>query len=169
MKTENYQKIEITQSSNGYPKHIKPAYIGFNSYEEAEEFQNQFENSEICLFHKKDGWHFWENTGKMHRPLTYKNYLSDLGDNYNIYNEDQELERLKEMLSYCDDTNQMQTLIDNYNELLKKIKYDSDKDNIIILYENRFYDEVPENMMGYYHDTHSYSIGVLLNEETEED
>lgn len=169
MKTENYQKIEITQGSNGYPKNIKPAYIGFNSYEEAEEFKTQFENSEICLFHKKDGWHLWENKGKINRPLTYQNYLSDLGDNYNIYNEEQELEHLKEMLSYCDDTEQMQTLIDNYNELLKKIKYDSDKDNIIILYENRFYDEVPENLMGYYHDTHTYSIGVLLNEEPGED
>jgi len=165
-KVESLTTIEITYGMNGYPEGLGDnGVIGFRTFEDAEKFAEDWKG-EIVHFHSRDGWHFWEANGRAWSPYSAHDYLSDLGDDYNI--EDDTEDNIKAKL---------ESLIENYDgdlldligkmgklmELLKAVYYNYTGLNQYVISRNGEYCESIENaMMFYNHDTHKYAIGVLF-------
>ena len=164
MKTENtLTKIEITGGSNGYPEpHLGNALIDFDTFEEAQKFADA-NDTEVCLFHQRDGWHSWENQGTIYRPLTDSDLFDNMGENYYPYTKEDEAnyrERIAEM-SEDESLEDIKQAIENLIELKEEAEK-AGEDMIVIVYENRYYETIDRVMMSCNHDTHQYAIGVPL-------
>lgn len=73
-----------TTGTNGYPQNLKPAIIGFDSFEDAKELSREYDLRITTLF-KKDGWDLWvRNSNTTYEPLTPSS--TDFGDNFREYN-----------------------------------------------------------------------------------
>lgn len=55
---EMLELIETTDSNTGYPSHIEPALIGFDSWEQLKEVAEKYDLI-ICEFSRRDGWRLW--------------------------------------------------------------------------------------------------------------
>ncbi len=65
-KANDLEVIETTTGINDYPQNVKYAVIGFENYEQINDFINGFKiNGHPEIFTKKDGWRFWERTGNV--------------------------------------------------------------------------------------------------------
>ena len=54
----NLQTIDTTDKSNGYPSSTNFGIVGFSNFEAAENFAKKY-GLTTCLYHARDGWHFW--------------------------------------------------------------------------------------------------------------
>lgn len=50
--------ITTTSARNGYPQDLKTAIVGFDTFDEAEQFAKE-NDMELQIFHRHDGWQFW--------------------------------------------------------------------------------------------------------------
>jgi len=64
----NLKAIELTSGMNGYPKNVRPAVIGFETFDEA---LKAAENTDGCVsaFYQKYGWQLWEEDGTKNEPF----------------------------------------------------------------------------------------------------
>ena len=53
-----YQTIGTTTGKNGYPQELKYAIVGFDTFDEAQEFAGNHE-LELQIFHRHFGWQLW--------------------------------------------------------------------------------------------------------------
>jgi hypothetical protein len=146
-KINELTQIDITSGSNGYPDNIRIGYIGFDSFEEAEQFAKETKSRVRC-FHKRDGWTLYECKGDQFGPLTVDDYLKDLGDNYYPVDEESVCELLTEEKSKF--------------TILEKLQKASE-DQTVICHYGRYYDTVDNELMSYHKDTHTYVIGVEVD------
>lgn len=158
--------IETTISSNGYPNKIKPALVGFNSFQDAVDIANKY-NMEIQTFFKRDGWAlYYRNGNRTYEAIKPKE--SDFGDNFKSYIgnpytsfEDfyqQEGEYIRDEIkqyTYNQLQNHLSTLIRIYDEIELH-----DENDITITDGYQFYNFNIE-IMEYSYDTKNYIIGVI--------
>ena len=71
--------VETTSQANGYPSNLKYAYIGFETFEQAEEFANKF-NMELAILDKHNGWQLWHRGNTAWEAFHIDS--NDYGDNY---------------------------------------------------------------------------------------
>jgi len=64
-----HEIVEVTQGTNGYPKNLKKAVTGFDSFAEAEEFADLYDG-EVIEIAKKYGWQLWENRHRRYEAYT---------------------------------------------------------------------------------------------------
>lgn len=93
---DNLQAIEVTTGTNGYPRGLHGAVIGFDSYDEAEKVAKVY-GGEVVEFHRRDGWQLWESRGyafgaydiddimNLHEDID-EDYVSDMEYSYDIHN-----------------------------------------------------------------------------------
>jgi len=75
--------IETTTGLNGYPKDLKLAITGFETFEDARDLGDSM-GFDLCTFHKKSGWDLWYRTNLLsYKPLMPS--ADDFGDDYNNY------------------------------------------------------------------------------------
>lgn len=77
-----YYTIETTSNRNGYPTNLKEAVIGFETYEEAQEYARE-NGMEICSFFKKQGWDLWVREGYIANAFQLN--ASMFSDDYSHY------------------------------------------------------------------------------------
>lgn len=56
--------IETTSEASGYPRNLKKAIIGFDTFEEAQELADRY-GLTVREFTKRDGWQLWVRGGRM--------------------------------------------------------------------------------------------------------
>jgi hypothetical protein len=153
---------------SGYPRTSENKPItGFNKYSDAVAFiaKNRLVKSNIHLFKRKNGWYstFLYDLGSKYEPLTYHDYLKDLGDDYSIASLDYEL--LKEQVCYALNKKELyeaKEIISNFQDLEGYI-ISCEKENVIITRGGEYYQEFPKETMGYTEDVTTYIIGVMLD------
>lgn len=164
---ENLQYIETTSQITGYPANIKPALIGFDTFDHAKDVAQMYGLS-IQFFEKKDGWQLWYRTGnKAYRA--FENGSDDYGDNYSEYDggsideetflENEVLDRLSDFTSF----EELENFILLKNELFEEIEK-AQPDQKVITYMGNFYETISAESMHFSHDTRNYAIGLIDTE-----
>lgn len=88
--SNNLELVELTEGRNGYPQNISKAIdaSSLENFKQVEEIAEKHELG-IILIHQKDGWHFWEDKGRIFDGI--KVTSSEFGDNYSeIFKQDEE-------------------------------------------------------------------------------
>lgn len=161
----NLTYIETTSGSNGYPENIKPAIIGFKTFEEAEEIANQY-GLEIQSFTKKDGWSLWSRTNNNAYEAMTISADADFGDNYSEFEsmtEDDFIEQ--EIEPILKDTEfgtieDIEEFIKSRKNLFEEIENLEDG-QIVISYYGAYYETIDKKCMYFSHDTNHYAIGLI--------
>jgi hypothetical protein len=60
--------ITTTEGMNGYPRNLKNAVSGFDSFEEAKRCARETGGT-VCLVSRRDGHEFWKNCGLTYGPI----------------------------------------------------------------------------------------------------
>lgn len=164
---------EITSSLNDYPDSRNESgksdhcLLGFDTLADAETFADSI-GSEVCLFTKRDGHHFWHNAGNMVRALTPDDYVKDLGENYNICDENLVCESIKDVIDSFEGK-ELIAYLRAQVELLEEIEKAGKGQTVICSNGFNYYDTVPDEMMSYHEDVTTYSIGVIIRYQEEEE
>lgn len=155
------QFIETTSATNGYPQDLKPALIGFNDYEEAEEFAQEH-GLQTYIFHKRDGWQLWQRSKPAYEPMIIS--AEDYGDDYNMFTND-ELDdyfgnEVKPRLDDFDNMEELKKFLNNQEEIMDELDR-CNENEAVITYCGDYYDTVKVKSIEWSHDTHNYVIGVM--------
>lgn len=154
--------IETTCERDGYPSHLRYALIGFDTFQQAEEIA-EHHGLQIRTYQKEDGWKLWYRTGSAHEP--FQNSASDYGDNYNSFEskdaDDFYEEEVKPRLENFADFDSLKRFLNEQEEILDKISM-CDDDELVITCQGTYYETIDKKSMSFYHDTHSYVIGLEL-------
>ena len=154
--------VEVTEGMNGYPKNLSKAVIGFDTWQDAEEFAKET-GREIVRITKRDGHQFWWSEGREFEPL--KPTVAWYGDTYEAFeSQDQWWESEKEFLqelfangisseAFKDEINR---LIEIYNT------FDGLEDNEQVVTESHAFPEIVpiETMRWHDKDVTDYVIAV---------
>lgn len=162
----NLQYIETTAGMNGYPKDIKGAIIGFETFEQAQALADQ-KDLEIQTFLKRDGWQLWERLqGSVYEEQV--NSAEDFGDNYSdaVCWETQEeffAEEVAERLKDWDFGNldQVETFIKNQREIWEAIENADPETEVVVTHEGKYYNTIPKRSMIWNFDSQTEAIGLI--------
>jgi hypothetical protein len=159
----NLAVIETTQGINGYPKNTGFALMGFDSWSQLEQLAQEH-TLEIVSLHRRDGWHFWENKGRVIKP--YENSSDDYGDNYSEVSKMDEEEFLKqEVMFFFEDEKESFDQIESFLKTKKEIWEEVEKmedDEVVITHEGRYYETIKKHSLYFCHDTHNYRIALVV-------
>ena len=153
--------IETTSERNGYPRDLKLAITGFDTFEDAENLAKKY-GLNIESFTSRDGWGVWYRTGgKMYKPFELDVY-GDFGDNYSEESEKDVCENLSERLEedIFENIDEKIEFIKEQLELLEEISRASD-DGVVVSHYGEYWDTFPRESMRFSHDTRQYIIGLI--------
>ena len=68
--------VEVTKGKNGYPEGLYKAIVGFDYFENAEDFAEQV-NGEVVLLSKRNGHHLWTNKGRAYEGIEMANLIDE--------------------------------------------------------------------------------------------
>lgn len=161
---KNLEYIDTTSQANGYPCRLKKAVIGFESFEQAQEFADEY-NLNLEVFKKRDGWAFWYRTrNKAFEPFVRT--CEDYGDDYRFFESSDQFEffenEVRDILVNCTDFEEAKQVIENAEKVYDEICNLSD-DEFVVTRCGSYYDTIKKKTMQYEYDTHHYAIGVILN------
>lgn len=156
--------VETTSASNGYPSYIKPALIGFDNFEQAQNLADQT-GASIQVFQKKDGWQLWYRTG-VEAFEALSNSAEDYGDNFSeehFSSEEEVLEDLKETLRDLEtpDFETLETFISDRKEIWEEIENADLETEIVISNYGKYFETIPKRSMNWSHDTKHLVIGLI--------
>ena len=156
------QVIDTTSAMNGYPEALKPALIGFDSYEDAERVAKEYGLS-VEIFTKRDGWQLYYRTGnRAYSPIEVTaedygdDYRSFTSSDYDGFYENEVQERISEFKTFDD--------VEQFLEAKKKIYEaieDLEEDEMVITCRGEYYETVKRYTMSRYYDTKTTVIGVI--------
>lgn len=152
--------IEITHAINSYPQGLGDiGVIGFDTYEEAEEFKRENDGGEIGMFQTRDGWHFWHYKGYKFESFDLSDWLSD-NENWNLASDVVDEEAVQGMIMQMDADDRPDYL--DKIAVIKKEMAEAPSGHVVVVNVNDdLYSETkPVKMMKYSFDTHTYAIGV---------
>lgn len=153
--------VEATSESNGYPRNLKDALVGFDTFEEAEALAKEH-GLDIMLLHKRDGWQLWYRQGYAHEPMRITS--ADYGDDYSalVYMEEEDFydEEVAPMLDAFSTLAELKAFIEDKEEIWEEMST-MGEDEIMILHDGKFYEKIAKNPMSWSFDTHNYEIGLV--------
>lgn len=137
------------------------AFVGFESYEEAEKFEKENEGYEVVLLYKRDGDHYWTNKGYTLNGI--KVDVNDFDVDCHAYTVDDLDDFYKEevlpVLECADSIEEAERIVSNMKvvyEELQKI----DDEQIVIICRGEHYDTMNKVVCDYNYDVHHYMVGV---------
>lgn len=164
-KAYSLEQITTTPDFNGYPRDLKPALIGFQSFEDAERAANEIGGHPVELV-RPDGHEFWTRKGHVFKAFDYSDAQTLFGDNYETFTNSGDYwefmrEALPELISRREDPEDAEKLIKQVKETAEAI--DDLEDGETALCENiggvyAFF--IILRPMEYYHDGAGHAIGI---------
>lgn len=157
--------VDTTTSLTGYPENLKQAIVGFEDFQEAEEFAKKY-GLRITIFFKKDGWNlYFRNSYTITSAMNIT--AEDYGENYYQYEKGQ-------AENFFED--EVRPKLNNFNdiyELAKFVEYSKDtyyeiewlsNDEILIMLDGKRYDIIEKDLMSWQHDSKEWRIGVIQDD-----
>lgn len=155
------QFVETTSGRNGYPENLKPALVGFDTFEDAENFAQEH-GLDTWLLHKRDGWQLWNRVYSVYEPMSIS--CEDYGDDYNLYTasslECYFEEEVKPRLENFDNIEDLREFLKEQEEIMSELEYLDDDEAVITLF-GKYHETINLHPMEWVHDTHYYIIGVM--------
>lgn len=167
---ENLEVIETTSGVNGYPKSLKKALIGFDTFEQAEKVANEYGLS-IEFFEKRDGRQLYYRTGSTafeEIEISGNSYGDDYSsfrssDLANFYENE-----VKPMIADFETYEQLEDFLEKKKKIYEAIE-DLEDDEIVITYCGEYYDVVKMKTMSFSEDSKTTVIGLINRNEEEEE
>lgn len=158
----NLEIIDITCGINGYPKNTYEAIDASNlkTFEEIHKLAEEHK-LDICVFHRRDGWHFWEDRGIAYEPfeITAEGY----GDNYQSISKMDEATfidyEVMTLIEGATTFGEIDTILKNRKEIWEEVEQMKDEE-IVMLFEGNYYDTIQKNPLSFSEDTHNWIIGL---------
>lgn len=157
------QFIETTTEASGYPRNIRGAIIGFDTFEQAKELAEEH-NLSIEVFEKKDGWQLWYASGSTAWE-PFENSAGDFGDNYLEFDNSETEEHffeeeVKPLFDDCHNFDDIEKLIERKKKVWEEIITLGDGE-IVITYMGDYYKTIDKISMNFYEDTRYSAIGLI--------
>lgn len=156
------QIIETTTDGTGYPKNLKKALIGFDSYEDAKKLADEY-GLRITTFTTHTGWQLWvreKSTTFSALTISAESYGDDFraytcGDAADFFENE-----VKPMLGDFVNFDDLENFIIEQKRILEEIEY-VDDEKLVIVNGWRYYDTVKRTTMDWSHDNKHYEVGVI--------
>lgn len=81
--------VEVTKGKNGYPEGLYKAIVGFDCFENAEDFAEQV-NGEVVLLSRRDGHQLWTNKGRAYEGIESAKFIDE--DRYEVFESELDFE-----------------------------------------------------------------------------
>lgn len=154
--------IETTSDASGYPRGLKYAIIGFETFDEAQELADRY-GLTVREFTKRDGWQLWVRGGRMFGEYDYEEvWRNELNADIEVYkpgDENEVLEELKYFLGCCDRLDSMRCFIDNAERVLDELNKCEDN-QFVVTNCGEFEGAYDCKVMSYAYDSSRYAIGI---------
>ena len=117
--------ITTTPDFNGYPRDLKPALIGFKSFDEAERVADEI-GGHVAEFVQPDGHEFYTRKGHVFKAFDYSDAQTLFGDNYETFTNSGDYwefmrEAFPEMISRCESPEDAERLVKQAKETAEGI------------------------------------------------
>lgn len=154
--------IETTSDGTGYPRDLKYAVIGFETFDEAQELADRY-GLTVREFTRRDGWQLWVRGGRAWGEYDYEQVMSEGYANENVqtyrHNDAENvMSDLREHLQYAS-LRDMKILIENTEEVLEKLD-DCQPDEFIVTCSGEYDATYLRKTMSYSYDSSRYAIGI---------
>lgn len=158
---ENLEVIESTIEANGYPRNLKKALIGFESFEQAEQLAEKY-NMSIEAFKKRDGWQLWHREGRAWGPIEPSE--KDYGDDYMTFTsedyEDFYDNEVNPFISEFDNFEAVQDFLDKKRKIHEAIE-DLNDNEMVLTYQGECWEIIPKKTMIHSRDSKTFAIGLI--------
>ncbi len=154
-------KIHVIHNKN-YQRDMEDyGVIGFDTFEDVKKFATE-NNCDVVEFEIREGKRSWSNKGAMHQSFLPADYLNKLGDDYSIVDAD-----YKQVCDLDGNYDRLETFIFHTNKI-KDALDQAGENECVITYQGQYFKTVKKQMIEYSHDTHEYTIGILVKSDKEE-
>lgn len=163
----NLTIIETTGGRNGYPSALRKALVGFETFEEAQEFAKEHD-LEIIHIKKRDGWQMWERGNIAWEAYTIS--ADTYGDDYSSYTSEEVYfeQEVKVALESAESYDEVKAIMDAAERVIDELRLIDDNEQVIT--RGLDYVEVAKvTTMEYCEDVYHYAIAVIDYNITEED
>ena len=154
--------IETTSDASGYPRDLKYAIIGFETFDEAQELADRY-GLTVQEFTKRDGWQLWVRGGRMWEEYDYEKVMSEGYPNevvrtYRHTDANDVISDLREQLQYAS-IRDMKIMIENAEQILDELE-NCQLDEFIVTCTGEYDGTYRRNVMSYSYDSSRYAIGI---------
>lgn len=159
---EGLEIVETTSASNGYPRELKYALVGFETYEDAERVAKKYGMS-IEYFTKHEGWDLYYRTGnKAYSAIEVT--AEDYGEDYQSFTssdlEDYYENQVKGVISEFEDFATVESFLADQKEIFEEIE-NLDDGEMVLTCQGRYYKTVQQHTMRCINDTKITVIGLI--------
>jgi len=159
------KEISTTSQSNGYPANVRNAVIGFDNFEQAQEFATELE-LKLTYFKKRDGWNLWHRSGGLaHGAMLIS--CNDYGDNYNqfrpgIDEPDFFQQEIGDFIPDFQTFDSLEKFLALKKEIYSAIQAASEGE-IVLTHNGIYFETIKEETLYFCHDTKHIAIGCEIN------
>ena len=118
--------VEVTKGKNGYPEGLYKAIVGFDYFENAEDFAKQV-NGEVVFLSRRDGHQLWTNEGRAYNGIELAIFIDE--DRYEVFESEldfkewccEEIEwQMRDGFNLFDLKDKISQMCDTYDEIRTK-------------------------------------------------
>ena len=154
--------IETTSDASGYPRDLKYAIIGFETFDEAQELADRY-GLTVREFTRRDGWQLWVRGGRMFGEYDYEKvmregYPNEVVRTYRHTDANDVISDLRERLQYAS-IRDMKIMIENAEQILDELE-NCQLDEFIVTCTGEYDGTYRRNVMSYSYDSSRYAIGI---------
>jgi hypothetical protein len=151
--------MSVKTDVNG--KYENEAIVGFDSYEEAEQYEKENEGFEVVLLYKRDGDRDWTNKGYTLNGI--KVDVNDFDVDCHALTDDDidgfYTENVLPVLEGFDNIEEAESFITNMKKVYEELQK-IDESQIVIMCRGEYYDTMYKEVTDYSYDVHHYMVGV---------
>lgn len=161
-------QVFVASGKNGYPKNLREAVIGLESYEQAQEIEKLY-GVDIVELRKRDGWYYYERTGTATKPYSLFEIYCEK-NNYNCSPKKEYLEYIDYLINEggddSDDDGRLTDFTNRLRDLRERVSKERDDVDFLYRVEDMFDYETVETVdnetMHYCYDVWTYHIGIYF-------
>lgn len=156
--------VSVTESSNGYPKNVRLALIGFDNFDQAEDVANANDLTIVSLY-KRDGWNIWAEQGAAWGPI--KLGAEDYGEDYmsfdSSWDEDDLADDLRRAIDGIEDLDGIFTIVDFYKKIKEELDDISEDEQVISrMYDAARIEIIKKEVMSWHDYANSSTTAIAL-------
>ena len=156
--------VSVTESSNGYPKNVRLALIGFDNFDQAEDVANANDLTIVSLY-KRDGWNIWAEQGAAWGPI--KLGAEDYGEDYmsfdSSWDEDDLADDLRRAIDGIEDLDGIFAIVDFYKKIKEELDDISEDEQVIAhMYDADTIEVIKKEVMSWHDDANSSTTAIAV-------
>ena len=154
--------ISTTSEASGYPANVKDAIIGFENFDEAEQFA-KLHHLDIIRVERANGSDLWTRRGTAYKELERDG--SEFGDDWLAYSplsfdaKEFFADTIKDIVTDMETLDDAIECLNKFKELIDAIESADDEE--LVLSDGSNIETIKIHSMRYSYDSHMYAIAVI--------